>query len=140
MSSPAPFWKYADFGSTPARAAGLDLSPHKQQKDDIATTSGQDDPGRANGISRGVHSSSPPLPENMAPDSPTRAIAARTGDRLAVQPSLMPAPEIRSQIEKSQSQNAAVVASVPSGLSNNQARSNDNEQEEEDEVPIDLAR
>lgn len=140
MSSPAPFWKYADFGSTPARAVGLDLSPHKQQKEDNATSSGQDDPSRANGISRGVHSSSPPLPENMTPDSPTRSIAARTGDRLAGQPSLMPAPEIRSQKDKIQKQNEAVFPSVPNGLSTNRVRPNDNEEEEEDEVPIDLAR
>lgn len=54
-SSPAPFWKYADIGSTPLKPAQFDLSPSKA----LGTLPG---------------SSSPPPPRSKSPAaSPTRA-------------------------------------------------------------------
>jgi hypothetical protein len=38
-SSPAPFWKYADIGSTPLKPAALDLSPSKDVKNRPASSS-----------------------------------------------------------------------------------------------------
>lgn len=139
MSSPAPFWKYADFGSTPARPGGLDLSPVKQLKEEPAATSGQEDAGKINGIPRGVHSSSPPLPDNVAPDSPTRAVAARNGDRTTNQPSLMPAPEFFPADQKLL-QSQPVFTSNAKGTVPEQVSQNEAEEDEEDEGMIDLAR
>ncbi|KAF2009165.1 fork head transcription factor 1 [Aaosphaeria arxii CBS 175.79] len=51
LSSPAPFWKYFDIESTPAKAPPLDLSPTKMKKEDDSEH-GEDEP---------VQPSSPPV-------------------------------------------------------------------------------
>ncbi|KAF2001775.1 hypothetical protein P154DRAFT_432329 [Amniculicola lignicola CBS 123094] len=78
FSSPAPFWKYVDLPSTPARGSNLDISPIKMQKD------GDDEPPQP---------SSPPIieeqgndpedgdvdkaddDEDAVPDSPSRTVS-----------------------------------------------------------------
>lgn len=93
MSSPAPFWKYADFGSTPARP-NVDISPVKMtmRKNSKKDENEQDDsptevPGTTiDGKKALVRSSSPPIPEaELGSGSPTRALSNRGGDRVQSQ-------------------------------------------------------
>ncbi|KAF2114534.1 fork head domain-containing protein [Lophiotrema nucula] len=91
FSSPAPFWKYVDLPSTPARAPNLDISPIKMKKD-------EDVDEKADDIS--AQPSSPPIidepsndgedqdinedeagkgedndDEDLAPESPSRTVS-----------------------------------------------------------------
>ena len=55
FSSPAPFWKYADLGSTPAKGPPLDLSPIKGTAEDEEQGNAQSSsPPRVEGAGAGV--------------------------------------------------------------------------------------
>ena len=78
-SSPAPFWKYADIGSTPLKPAQFDMSPSKPS------------------LGLRVHSSSPPpAAEDRSPvgrGSPTRR-GARMAPEIKEDVPVVPAPVV----------------------------------------------
>ncbi|KAF2275117.1 uncharacterized protein EI97DRAFT_476259 [Westerdykella ornata] len=106
LSSPAPFWKYIDLPSTPARQP-LDLSPIKRNRDDVEREADdENDHGPVQPSSPpivGEHSQDPEgkddedaadadaevneKEEDLAPDSPTRPVsrpASRPASRAHV--------------------------------------------------------
>lgn len=70
FSSPAPFWKYADLGSTPAKGPPLDLSPIKGSKEE------EEEQGNA-------QSSSPPRVEGAGTGEDGEVSPSRTTSRPA---------------------------------------------------------
>lgn len=82
MSSPAPFWKYADLiGNTPAaKLAGIDSSPVKGLKPDPGAKDGLD-VSNADRARTDVRSSSPPVAEHeVGGASPTKGLSrSRSG-------------------------------------------------------------
>ncbi|KAI9727633.1 MAG: transcription factor [Chrysothrix sp. TS-e1954] len=79
MSSPAPFWKYADFGSTPAKAETSPVKGFKRESGIVAGSHKQDT--KEDGPDHktwGVHSSSPPLPDaEVGRGSPSKGSGLR---------------------------------------------------------------
>ena len=53
FSSPAPFWKYADLGSTPAKGPPLELSPIKGSTEEEQGNAQSSSPPRAEGVAAG---------------------------------------------------------------------------------------
>lgn len=108
LSSPAPFWKYADYGSTPARANGVTFgtSPikdakllvngHKHDNGGYAKESEEVEDVKVGGI----RSSSPPVPDgDLGQESPTRALSQRGNDYkpiLIPPPAISQAPQVKS--------------------------------------------
>lgn len=97
LSSPAPFWKFMDLASTPAKAPILDLSPAKTERDAAENNDGadadaaghdnddendDDDEDMERDAAVPVRSSSPPpLPDGVGAEmSPTRTLS-RPGSR-----------------------------------------------------------
>ena len=79
MSSPAPFWKYADYNASSPAKAMLGGSPVKDSKQVMNESKNEGGVLGSNGESKmgepAVRSSSPPLDE---PESPTRAVSQRS--------------------------------------------------------------
>ena len=156
MSSPAPFWKYADYPSlnTPGVAKfGLESSPVKG----VGRLGTGNDDGRsiqdarvankdfADFKPRGIHSSSPPLPDAaIGAESPTKAVGNRAAEKTSSQP-LEPS---RTQTNfLSQHSNGLGKGHLGKGATEAPARAStqapeddDEEDEEEEGGMIDLAR
>lgn len=140
MSSPAPFWKYADFGSTPARPAALDLSPIKQQKDELVGIAGDDTLRRPNNSMVGINSSSPPPADIIAADSPSRSVATRNNERLADPAVLLTTSETPALQKLQHNQPVFSPTQVSKEVATVQSGGEDDEEEEDNGGMIDLAR
>jgi len=147
MSSPAPFWKYADFGSTPARP-NVDISPVKMtMRQELKKDQGEQNESpvdvaepQANRKNALVRSSSPPIPEaEIGSGSPTRALSNRGGEKVQSQgpppklvlsdAHLLPRPQVVQQHLSN-----VPRSSIPSTMQQ------DDEDDDEEEGMIDLAR
>ncbi len=167
MSSPAPFWKYAEhaLGSTPARGGppvgtylGLGMSPLKKtqgldaaENDEEDEQTGERNGDNTDGKVGSVHSSSPPLPiAEVGKESPTRTLSSRGGDRSQTQPPPQQSHTLPSQVQQAhQPLPSQPVPRQPPAfglMQGQQSRSMTQsappglEESDEEEVMIDLAR
>ena len=98
MSSPAPFWKYADFGSTPAKN---ETSPVKGFKVEGGNIDGLEKPDAKDSVVDhkllGIHSSSPPLPElEVGRGSPSKGSSLRRQSTTELPMPIKPTSRSRS--------------------------------------------
>jgi len=150
MSSPAPFWKYADFGSTPARH-NVDISPVKMimrqepKKDQVGQENSLTDapaPAVVDGKRALIRSSSPPVPEaELGSGSPTRALGNRGGEKAQSIQSQGPPPKlVLSDVHLLPRPNGAQPPNTIPRSNMANTIQQDEEEDEEEEGMIDLAR
>lgn len=150
MSSPAPVWKYADYGSTPAQPNGVAFgtSPTKDarllsngQKHDTGG-SPQDGETGVDAKVGGIRSSSPPMPEGaVGQESPTRGISQRSGnDTKAVLSPLMTLDVARPASASLLPALGGLRSRGAMSTSGLQGRVDEDEEDDDEGGVIDLAR
>lgn len=143
LSSPAPFWKYAnEFASSPVKA--LKTSPVKPsaKTNGVARDEGDSkDPKLTDAHDTELRSSSPPPAEGqLGLDSPTRALTSRGRDtNTSSKPTSSQTNASSNQVQQSTFQQPTRATSTPPVI-HPQFETEDDEEEEEEEPAIDLAK
>ena len=145
MSSPAPFWKLADFNGSNTPGPALNSSPVKIERrarehaDETKHFAKDVDTIDEEKLS-GIRSSSPPLPEGaIGAESPTKAVGRRADEKTTAPPMGEPSKlepdtsDVRATGQERRSASAAATGALAS-------HTEDEDEEEEEGGMIDLAK
>lgn len=149
FSSPAPFWKYVDMGSTPARLPpGLDISPTKSEGDEDTKDGADLGSDRSKAADEAVHPSSPPqFLDNAGASSGGEGVEPSPSRTLSRPASRREIPKAKGlgQIPNLQPSRQPMLGLPPTGINglgpslNPYAQVHGDDDDGEDE-PIDLAK